>query len=80
MYIECYMVYIHYIYALDEKASCTDGDIRLWSIHESTPDNEGLILVCKNGIWYPMYGSSSCRASEIVCNTLGYSDVECKYS
>ena len=43
-----------------------------------TPDNEGLLLICKDGIWYPMHNTSDCQIADLLCNAKGYSGVECK--
>ena len=69
------MFLLHFISARD-TSSCTDGTVKLWSAYSSTPDDEGIVLICRNGVWYPIYYSSTvpvyqystCRVAEIACN------------
>lgn len=74
-----YRCYTYY-YTLGGKSPCTHGHITLWSAYDTTPDNEGIILVCKNDTWYPVYDTSDCRAGEIACKAAGYPNLECKYT
>ena len=46
--------------------------------YSSTPANEGMVLVCKYGNWYPMHVSSNLKAAEIACTSIGYLSVECE--
>ena len=66
-----------YIIATDHT-HCSSGSVKIWSAHDSTPDNEGIVLVCKDGTWYPMYGYSDCRAFELACISAGYTQLDCK--
>lgn len=58
------------------EQTCTDGEVTLWSADNSTPDNEGLVIVCNNGKWYPVYGFSGCRTAELACYEAGYLSLE----
>ena len=58
--------------------SCTDGQVRLWSGHEATPDNEGLLLYCRSGYWRAVCDYSSCYAAKLACQQLGYAGAACK--
>ena len=62
-----------------DVSSCLNGAVKLWSAYDSTPDNEGIVLVCKDGTWYPMWTNwGDCRALEIVCNSVGYTQLDCE--
>ena len=59
---------LHLISARD-TSSCTNGTVKLWSAYSSTPDDEGIVLICRNGVWYPIYQYLSCRnVAEIFCS------------
>ena len=55
-----------------DNSNCTDGDVRLWSAYDNTPENEGMIQICTNGIWYGMCDYSSCYVAKVACTQLGY--------
>ena len=58
---------LHLISARD-TSSCTNGTVKLWSAYSSTPDDEGIVLICRNNTWYPLHQYSTCRVAEIACN------------
>ena len=58
--------------------SFSNGAVKLWSAYESTPDNEGIVLLCISGVWYPLYQTSDCNVAKVVCNQLGFHSVKCK--
>ena len=64
---------------MTDSSSCSNGAVKLWSAYDSTPANEGLVLVCKNGTWHPVSHSSSCYAAEIACTAAGYTQLECEF-
>ena len=69
------MLMNHLISALD-TSSCTHGAIKLWSAYSFTPDDEGIVLICYYGTWYPIY-QYSCRVPEIACN-VNYLRLKCE--
>ena len=50
-----------------DTSSCTYGAIKLWSAYSSTPDDEGIVLICYYGSWYPVH-QQSCHVAQIACN------------
>ena len=75
-----YYVLFNVIQIATDTSSCSSGSIKLWSSLDSTPDNEGIVLVCRDdGTWYPMRDDSSCRAYEIACTTAGYIQLDCEF-
>ena len=60
-------------------SSCTNGDVKLWSAYRSTPDDEGIVLLCIGGTWYPLHQNSDCFAAKIACHQAGYHFVKCKF-
>ena len=62
-----------------DESHCLNGTVKLWSAYDSTLDNEGIVLVCKDGRWYPMRNNyGNCRELEIVCNSIGYTQLDCE--
>ena len=55
-----------------DDSDCTDGDIRLWSAYDNTPENEGMIQTCNNGTWNGICDYSSCYVAKVACTQLGY--------
>ena len=60
-----------------DVSACSHGSVKLWSAFSSTPSNEGIVLICKAGTWYPVLDSSNCRAAEIACNATGTNELKC---
>ena len=61
-----------------DDSNCTDGDIRLWSAYDNTPENEGTIQICTNGTWYAVCDYNLCYVAEVACKYLGYAAAACK--
>ena len=60
-----------------DLTSCSDGTVKLWSAYATTPDNEGILLTCMSGTWYPLYHTTDCKVAELACESLGYEGMEC---
>ena len=61
------MLTLHLISARD-TSSCTHGAIKLWSAYSSTPDDEGIVLICRFGTWYPLHQYSCRNVVEMACS------------
>ena len=72
-------MFITSIISARDFSSCSDGSLKLWSAFDSTPDNEGLLLICKDSVWHPMHNTSDCQIADLLCSAKGYSAVECRY-
>ena len=60
-------------YLARDDSPCTNGEIRLWSAYDSTPDNEGMLQICKSGRWYAMCDYYyNCYTAKVACTQLGY--------
>ena len=63
-------------------SNCTDWDIRLWSAYNNTPENEGMLQICKNDTWYAVQlchyhyhfhdDHMFCAIAKLACTQLGY--------
>ena len=63
-------------------SNCTDWDIRLWSAYNNTPENEGMLQICKSDTWYAVqschhflhffYDDLFCAIAKVACTQLGY--------
>ena len=61
------MLMNHLISAKD-TSSCTHGAIKLWSAYSFTPDDEGIVLICYYGVWYPVDEYSCTNVVEMSCS------------